>query len=212
MSVLKEKRTQSAAEYVNVANQIYVETVSFLTRLSARYSRLVAEPVAKLAGEVIDNAEKANKIFPSDQQRKDLRKAHLLEALASLSALDVRLAHCYEVMYQNPQGCFRDSEDCKNMDDPEGDGTGAEGQKRKGRKKTITPQQAMDRLDNMELLTKSLVRGARRENRKKKDAYRRHPIHLIILFKFKAVAERRQWSSAASNPRRKTRVKLCPHF
>ena len=35
------------------------------------------------------------------------------------------------------------------MDDPEGDGTGAEGQKRKGRKKTITPQQAMDRLDNM---------------------------------------------------------------
>ena len=46
MSVLKEKRTQSAAEYVNVANQIYVETVSFLTRLSARYSRLVAEPVA----------------------------------------------------------------------------------------------------------------------------------------------------------------------
>ena len=149
MSVLKEKRTQSAAEYVNVANQIYVETVSFLTRLSARYSRLVAEPVAKLAGEVIDNAEKANKIFPSDQQRKDLRKAHLLEALASLSALDVRLAHCYEVMYRNPQGCFRDSEDCKNMDDPEGDGTGAEGQKRKGRKKTITPQQAMDRLDNM---------------------------------------------------------------
>ena len=64
----------------------------------------------------------------------------------------------------------------------------------------------------LELLTKSLVRGARRENRKKKDAYRRHPIHLIILFKFKAVAERRQWSSAASNPRRKTRVKLCPHF
>ena len=55
MSVLKEKRTQSAAEYVNVANQIYVETVSFLTRLSARYSRMVAEPVAKLAGEVIDN-------------------------------------------------------------------------------------------------------------------------------------------------------------
>ena len=40
----------------------------------------MAEPVAKLAGEVIDNAEKANKIFPSDQQRKDLRKAHLLEA------------------------------------------------------------------------------------------------------------------------------------
>ena len=91
MSVLKEKRTVSKAEYVNTANQIYVETVGFLTRLSARYSRLIAEGTAQLAGEVMDHTEKANKIYPSDEQRKAQRKAHLLEALASLSALDVRL-------------------------------------------------------------------------------------------------------------------------
>ena len=66
MSVLKQKRTTSKAEFINTANQIYVETLNFLTRLSARYSRLIAEPVAKLAGEVIDHAEKANSIFPSD--------------------------------------------------------------------------------------------------------------------------------------------------
>lgn len=106
MSVLKEKRTVSKAEYVNTANQIYVETVGFLTRLSARYSRLIAEGAAQLAGEVMDHTEKANKIYPSDEQRKAQRKAHLLEALASLSALDVRLTHAYLVMYQNPQGCF----------------------------------------------------------------------------------------------------------
>ena len=41
MSVLKSKRTESKAEFVNTANQIYVETLNFLTRLSARYSRLV---------------------------------------------------------------------------------------------------------------------------------------------------------------------------
>lgn len=57
MSVLKSKRTESKAEYVNVANAIYIETINFLTRISARYSRLIAEPVAKLAGEVIDHAE-----------------------------------------------------------------------------------------------------------------------------------------------------------
>lgn len=106
MSVLKEKRTVSKAEYVNTANQIYVETLAFLTRLSARYSRLIAEPIAKLAGEVIDETEKANKIFPSDDQRKAMRKGHLLEALASLSALDVRLTHCYLILSQNPEGCF----------------------------------------------------------------------------------------------------------
>lgn len=106
MSVLKQKRTTSKAEFVNTANQIYVETLNFLTRLSARYSRLLAEDTAHLAGEVIDHCEKANSIFPSDPQRKELRKAHLLEARASLKALDVRLTNCYLVMMQNPQGCF----------------------------------------------------------------------------------------------------------
>lgn len=126
MSVLKSKRTVSAGEFVNTANRIYVETVSFLSRLSARYGRLVAEGTAKLAGEVMDHAEKANKIYPSDEQRKSLRKAHLLEALASLSALDVRLTHCYLVMQQNPQGCFTDA---------------------KG--KTLPPGEAERRLDSM---------------------------------------------------------------
>lgn len=97
MSVLKARRTTSKAEYVNTANQIYVETLNFLTRMSARYSRLLAEPVAKLAGEVVDHAEKANSIFPSDAQRIELRKAHLLEARASLKALDVRLTQGRDV-------------------------------------------------------------------------------------------------------------------
>ena len=110
MSVLKEKRTVSKAEYVNTANKIYTETLAFLTRLSARYSRLIAEPIAKLAGEVMDETEKANKIFPSDDQRKAMRKGHLLEALASLSALDVRLTHCYMILSQNPEGCFTTSQ------------------------------------------------------------------------------------------------------
>ena len=109
MSVLKEKRTTSKAEYVNTANQIYVKTVDFLSRLSARYSRLIAADTAHLAGQVMDRAEQANKIFPSDTQRKELRKAHHLEAMAALSALDVRLTHCYEILYCNPQGAFTDS-------------------------------------------------------------------------------------------------------
>ena len=126
MSVLKSKRTTSKAEFVNTAHQIFVETLGFLTRLSARYSRLLAEPTAKLAGEVIDHAEKANSIFPSDLQRVELRKAHLLEARASLMALDVRLTHCYTLMSRNPQGCFTD-----------------------GKGKSLPPSEAMEKLDRM---------------------------------------------------------------
>ena len=46
----------------------------------------------------------------------------------------------------------------------------------------------------------------------KKDAHWRHPAYFIILFRFNAVADKRQWSSAASKPRRKTRAKLCSRF
>lgn len=74
MSVLKSKRSTSKAEYVNLANVIYTETVAFLTRLSARYARLLAEPVADLAGEVIDHTEKANSIFPKGAPNMELRK------------------------------------------------------------------------------------------------------------------------------------------
>ena len=74
MSVLKSKRSTSKAEYVNLANEIYTETVAFLTRLSARYARLLAEPVAALAGEIIDQTEKANSIFPKGEPNLGLRK------------------------------------------------------------------------------------------------------------------------------------------
>ena len=126
MSVLKAKRTTSKAEFVNLANQIYDETIAFLTKLSARYSRLLAEPVAKLAGEVMDYAEEANSHFPSDLRRIDLRLRALMESRAKLMALDVRLSHCYTVMAQNPQGCFTDS---------------------KG--KSLPPSEATEKLDKM---------------------------------------------------------------
>lgn len=126
MSVLKSRRLPSQADYVNTANQIYVETMQFLTRLSSRYARLMAGEPAKLAAELIEHTEKANKIFPSDEQRKDIRRAHLLEAQATLSALDVSLLHCYLMMIQNPQGCF----------------TTASG-------KTVSPSEAEERLDRI---------------------------------------------------------------
>lgn len=59
MSVLKAHRSESKAEFVNSANKIYIQTINFLTRLSSRYSRLVASQVANLASEVLDNVEKS---------------------------------------------------------------------------------------------------------------------------------------------------------
>lgn len=109
MSVLKAHRSESKAEFVNVANGIYIQTINFLSRLSSRYSRILMQPVSTLASEVLGHCEKGNSIFPSDDTRKELRKQHLLEARAALMALDVQLSHCYDVMMMNPEGCFTTS-------------------------------------------------------------------------------------------------------
>lgn len=109
MSVLKAHRSESKAEFVNAANKIYIQTINFLSRLSSRYSRIISASVSALASEVLDHTEKANSIYPSDATRKEMRKQHLLEARASLMALDVHLARCYELMMTNPAGCFTNS-------------------------------------------------------------------------------------------------------
>ena len=58
--------------------------------------------------------------------------------------------------------------------------------------KAPVPRPTLRLVDKEGLLTKCLIIYYERENGNKKDAYRRHPVYFIILFKFKAVAERRQ--------------------
>ena len=66
--------------------------------------------------------------------------------------------------------------------------------------------------DKMGLLTKWEFSTAEDGRKARKRRPWRQFKHFIILLRFKATAERRQWSSAASIPRRKMRVKLWPHF
>ena len=73
MSVLKARRSESKAQYINTAFDIQVNVLNFLTRLSSRYSRLLAQNVANLAFEIIDNAEKANSVGYNDDIRAGLR-------------------------------------------------------------------------------------------------------------------------------------------
>lgn len=106
MSVLLEKRMESKAEYVNTANEIYAEAINFLSKMSERYARIFVPEAAKLAGTLMDQCEAANKIFPSDDTRKDERKRCLLRAQGTLAALDTEMLHIYAALWQNPEGCF----------------------------------------------------------------------------------------------------------
>ena len=56
MSVLKSKRKESTIEFVFNAYKIYILTIEFISRLSARYSRLMASDITHLAFEVLRKA------------------------------------------------------------------------------------------------------------------------------------------------------------
>lgn len=112
MSVLASKRSESSVEFINTANNIVEEVDDFLMRLSARAGRLYREPISKLAHQILEHTEKANSIYPTedDNVRLDLREEHLLEARGALMALDVEMGRLYRVLNNNPQGCFSNSE------------------------------------------------------------------------------------------------------
>jgi len=109
MSVLKSKRKESKVEFLRVANEIYEDTLWFLSRLSDRYQRFLCEHVMKLGCEVISETVKANHIIIQSKASYEARKIHLSEALSSLNALDVQLGHIWALLMRNPEGCFRNS-------------------------------------------------------------------------------------------------------
>ena len=101
MSGLASKRRESKAHFVTVAYEIYDETIRFLTRVSARYARLVAQPIAELAGSLMDNCESANSIYPQGRHfamKMEERTKFLILARAN----------------QNPAGSFTDTLDKKD--------------------------------------------------------------------------------------------------
>jgi len=104
MSVLKSKRGISKMEYVATANKITQLTLQFLLRLSQKHRNLLGESTTKLTFEVLDNAAKAERIYPADEVKRNLREEYLLKARAALSALDVRLSYIYNFLLQYPEG------------------------------------------------------------------------------------------------------------
>lgn len=109
MSVLKNKRKENHVEYIGVAYTIFVNTSEFITKLSARYSRIISGNATDVAFSLIRNVESANATYPCDEISAKLREEYLLKARADLRSLDVLLSFVYEILMKNPAGAFKSS-------------------------------------------------------------------------------------------------------
>lgn len=87
MSVAKSERGTSKLEYLYQARLLEKHTIQKCTGFPKRYTFYVSQPLANLATEVYTEALKANSIYPTTKAEARQRRAHLLEAKASLSAM-----------------------------------------------------------------------------------------------------------------------------
>ncbi len=106
MSVLKPKRNISHTEYIQISREILKCSIQFVSRLSARYSRLLASSVSNLACELVSCCVKADNSFPSNYESAKMRELYIIKATGALKSLDVMLVAVYDILMLNPEGAF----------------------------------------------------------------------------------------------------------
>lgn len=134
MSVLKSKRNHSKTQFVATAREIFIEVEKFRTKLSERYSRTYGNDIYRYARNVMLLCESASSIWVKDELTYNIRRTYLLRAIAGLRSLDVMMYFVYEIINENPQGCFRTSS-----------------------KKLISSTEAVRRIDNMSVKLGTLI-------------------------------------------------------
>ena len=106
MSVLKSKRTTSKMEYVTNGYNIEKCSLDFTKRLSTKNARIFQEPVKRLAMLQADTAYISNEIFPTNLAEYQLRRILHGVSMATLHALDKRMADVYEILMVDPSSAF----------------------------------------------------------------------------------------------------------
>lgn len=106
MAVLECQRKVSDAQFIVVAKDIEVNTLSLITRLSARYSRTLGDNLAKMSMDILNYTISANRIFPHTLEDFHLKRIFLQRAKAMLWALCAQLKICRDILMENPQGAY----------------------------------------------------------------------------------------------------------
>lgn len=109
MSVLKCNRSESKVQFITTAIEIEGKTIHLLTRMSPKYQKLFADKVMGLAIDLVNSCEESNKIYPSSIKRIEMREELLLKAQGYLSALDIQLKFCYDILMMNSKYALESS-------------------------------------------------------------------------------------------------------
>ena len=97
VSVIKSKRSQSSAQFLETAQQIQIYTLRQCVKFPKRYTILFTQNLTTAAANVCSMVKKGNSIFPTNQHEAQLRRDCFLEAYAELQVLISHITTAYDM-------------------------------------------------------------------------------------------------------------------
>lgn len=97
MSVIKSKRNQSSAQFLETALQIQHYTLRQCVKFPKRYTILFTQNLTTTATNACTQVKKGNSIFPTNKHEAQLRRDCFLQAYAELQALISLISTAYDM-------------------------------------------------------------------------------------------------------------------
>ena len=100
MSVLKSKRGESSAQFLDTARESEIYTLRQCVKFPKRYTFFITNHIVSLAVETYSHVKAANSIFVTNEIELQLRRNHLIEANCNLQCLISQLDITKELFAQ----------------------------------------------------------------------------------------------------------------
>lgn len=97
MSVLKSKRGESSAQFLETARELELYTLRQCVKFPKRYTFFITNEIVRLSQEVLNGVKSANSIYPTNSIEAQLRRNCFIEAYCSLQDLISQLSIAKEL-------------------------------------------------------------------------------------------------------------------
>lgn len=97
MSVLKSKRGESSAQFLETARELEIYTIHQCVKFPKRYTFFITAEIVRLSQEVLNGVKSANSIYPTNSIEAQLRRNHFIEAYCGLQNMISQLSVAKEL-------------------------------------------------------------------------------------------------------------------
>lgn len=103
MSVLKNNRGESKAEFLYNARQLQIYTIRKATHFPKRYTFYISQHLVDLATDIYNDVKIANSIYVTNQHEAQIRKDFFIKAKAKCMALVSQVELAAEIFSIQPE-------------------------------------------------------------------------------------------------------------